>query len=145
MLLWFLVSITVVLETKTPPLRSEKPQIFRKSGGGVLFFLKICSKSWGGVLFFLDFQIFGLFSWTQKNTELFSFPLKKSTFSAKNTPKFSAALRADLDFWKSELQKSRGGFLFFLKSSKNRRGGFLIEGGVLFLIPRYRGASVYII
>ena len=53
--------------------------------GGVLFFFQISKK------FDKDFD----FLEDKKEPDFFSFPLKKPIFSAKKTPKFSPALRAD--------------------------------------------------
>ena len=124
------------IRNKTPPLRSEKSQIFRKSGGGFLFFLKICSKKWRGVFIFLQIPNFWLIFLTTKKTPNFSVsPLRNPLLVPKTPQNFR---RRFAPIWTSEnlsSKKVEGGFIFSQILQKSKRGGF--NRGGLFLIPRY--------
>ena len=115
----------MVLETKTPPLRSEKSQIFRKSGRGFLFFLKICSKKWRGGFYFSSNPKFLTYFLDHKKTPNFSVsPLRNPLLVPKIPQNFR---RRFAPIWTSEnlsSKKVEGGFIFSQILQKSKRGVF---------------------
>ena len=131
---------TGVLLIKPPPLRSKN----RKSVRGFLLFWKSdFQKSWGGGFIILNFfsdSTFLAYFLEHKKTPNFSISPLRNPFLVPKIPqnfrRRFAPIRGVFIILKIWAPKKLRGVFIILKILQKMRRGFLIEGGVLLLIPR---------